>query len=121
MAQYKAGLRKAGIKPPQAEAAPVSPAREYRRAPEARLSARLGLDIYDKEAPLDDSIRSAKEVKILLSQHIGAPAKANVQNGDKVSCGDIVGLAADGLSVHIHASVAGTVTEVTERYVTITV
>lgn len=119
MAQYKGGLRKAGIKPPKVEAAPVNPAREYRRAPEARLEARLGLDIYDKEAPLDDMLRGAKEVKIMLSQHIGAPAAACVKNGDVVVCGDVIGAAADGLSVNIHASVAGKVTEVTERYVVI--
>lgn len=119
MAEYKAGLRKAGIKPPQVQAAPVNPAREYRRAPEVRLEARLGLDVYDKEAPLDDTIRTAKEVKIMLSQHIGAPAAASVKNGDIVACGDVIGTAADGLSVNIHASVAGKVTEVTDRYVVI--
>lgn len=119
MAEYKGGLRKAGIKPPAVEAAPVNPAREYRRAPEGRLMARLGLGVYDKEAGLDDQIRGAKEVKIMLSQHIGAPACACVKAGDKVSCGDIVGTAADGLSVNIHASVAGTVAEVADRYVTI--
>ncbi len=119
MAQYKNGLRKEGLKPPYVTAASVNPAREYRRAPEARLSARLGLDVYDKDAPLDDRIRGAKEVKILLSQHIGAPAKPAVKTGDQVSCGTIVGMSGDGLSVNIHASIAGTVTEVTDHYVRI--
>ena len=120
MAEYKGGLRKAGVKPPRVEAAPVSPAREYRRAPEARLEARLGLDVYDKEAPLDDAIRGAGSVKIMLSQNIGAPAAAVVKEGDAVSVGDVVGRAADGLSVNIHASVSGKVTEVTERGIVIT-
>ena len=117
MAQYKNGLRKEGLKPPAVTADPVNPAREYRKAPEARLSARLGLDVYDKDAPLDDWVRGAKEVKILLSQHIGAPAKPAVKTGDTVSCGAIVGASGDGLSVNIHASIAGTVTEVTDHYV----
>ena len=117
--EYKNGLRKAGIKPPVVQAAPVSSAREYRRAWEGRLMARLGLGKYDKDALLDDSLRAASEVKILLSQHIGAPAKANVQAGDKVNAGDVIAAAADGLSVNIHASVSGVVKEVTDKYVMI--
>lgn len=119
MAEYKAGLRKAGVKPPKVEAAEVSKAREYRRVPEERLLARLGLGRYDKEAVLDDSIRDAKEVKILLSQHIGVPAVAKVAVGDTVAIGDIIATAAEGLSVNIHASKAGKVSEVTDKYVVI--
>ncbi len=120
MAEYKAGLRKAGVKPPKVEASPVNPAREYRRAPEERLVARLGLLQYDKEASLDDTLREAKSVRINLSQHIGAPAKAVVASGDMVSAQAVVAKAADGLSVNIHASVAGKVTDVTEKYIEIT-
>ena len=119
MAEYKGGLRKAGLKPPSVEAGAVSSAREYRRVPKGRLMVRLGLDRYDREAPLDDTVRPAREVKILFSQHIGAPAKPRVKAGDMVSWGDVVGTAADGLSVDIHASVAGTVREVTEQYAVI--
>lgn len=119
MADYKAGLRKAGVKPPAVEAGPVSTAREYRRAPEERLTARLGLVQYEKPAPLDDALREAKEVKLLLSQHIGAPAKAVVQAGDTVQAGDAVAEAADGLSVYIHASISGRVAEVSGKYIVI--
>ena len=117
--EYKNGLRKAGVKPPVVDAAPVKSSREYRRAWEGRLMARLGLGNYDKPAPLDDTIRTSEEVKIMLSQHIGAPTTACVKVGDKVSIGDIVGAAADGLSVNIHASIAGTVKDVTKDYVII--
>ena len=119
MAEYKAGLRKAGVKPPIVEVKPVKASREYRKVPEGRLLARLGLGSYESEALLDDSIRLASEVKILLSQHIGAPAKAVVQVGDVVAKGDVVGAAAEGLSVAIHASIAGTVKEVTKDYIII--
>lgn len=119
IAEYKGELRKAGVKPPVVEAEPVKESREYRRVPEERLAARLGLVQYDKEAPLDDNVRGAKEVKILLSQHIGAPAKACVKEGDKVKAKDIVAMAADGLSVNIHASIDGTVKEVTDKFVII--
>ena len=117
--EYKNGLRKAGIKPPVVEAAPVKASREYRRAWEGRLLARLGLGEYDKPAKLDDASRSAKEVKIMLSQHIGAPAAAVVSVGDAVSVGDVVGKAAEGLSVNIHASISGVVKEVTKDYIII--
>ena len=119
MAEYKAGLRKAGVKPPVVEAAPVKESREYRKVPEERLLARLGLVEYDKAALLDDETRTVDKVKIRLSQHIGAPAKVCVKSGDQVKCGDVIGKAADGLSVNIHASVNGKVTEVTGEYVEI--
>ena len=70
-------------------------------------------------APLDDTVRPAKTVKILLSQHIGAPAVAAVSVGDTVSEGDVVAKAAQGLSVNIHAPVSGRVLEVSDRYLVI--
>ena len=117
--QYKNGLRKAGIKPPVVEPTPVKDSRAYRRAWEGRLMARLGLDKYEHPCLLDDSLRTAGEVKIMLSQHIGAPATACVNVGDSVKIGDIVGAAGNGLSVNIHASVDGIVQEVTKDYIII--
>ena len=117
--EYKNGLRKAGIKPPVVQAAPVKDSREYRRVWEGRLLARLGLAKYDKRAVLDEANREVREVKIMLSQHIGAPAAACVSVGDKVQAGDVIAMAAAGLSVNIHASVSGMVQEVTDRYIII--
>ncbi len=119
IAEYKNGLRREGIKAPDAEAKPVRESREYRKVPEERLMARLGLARYDREAPLDDAVRSGGKVKILLSQHIGAPAKAAVCEGERVSLGDVIGQAAEGLSVNVHSSVDGVVREVTDRYILI--
>ncbi len=119
MAQYKAGLRKEGIRPPKVEAASVNESREYRRAPEERLVARLGLINYDKEAPLNDSLQSVAKVRINVSQHIGAPAQAAVKKGDRVEAGQLIASAADGLSVNIHASITGQVSDVTDKYIEI--
>ncbi len=119
MAEYKAGLRANGIKPPQVEAAPVGEEREYRKVPMERLMARLDLTKYNKEAPLDESEVPVRKVKILLSQHIGAPASAIVKVGDKVSRGQMIAEPAKGLSVGIHASIDGTVSEVSDKYVII--
>lgn len=119
IAEYKAGLRQNGIKPPQVTAAPVSRAREYRKVPMKRLMARLGLTQYDREAPLQDEAVSVKKVKILLSQHIGAPAVPVVSAGEQVTAGQVIAEPGKGLSVAIHASISGSVLEVSDKYVII--
>ena len=119
MAEYKAGLRAKGLRPPQVEAKPVGPEREYRKVPMERLMARLDLTKYNKEAPLDESVVPVSKVKIMLSQHIGAPAAAIVKQGDKVTKGQMIAEPAKGLSVGIHASIDGVVSEVTDKYVII--
>lgn len=120
LADMKAGLKKAGVRPPQGvQAAPVQNSREYRKVPEERLMARLGLTRYDKDAPLDDQVVPVKKVTINLSQHIGAPAQAIVKIGDQVTAGQMIAKPAQGLSVGIHASITGVVTGVSDRAVEI--
>lgn len=125
IADYKLGLRKAGVKPPAGVVpAPVKESRRYRKAPEERLAARLGLTKYDVEAPLQadgywKENRQIHKVKIGLSQHIGAPAVAAVEKGASVRVGQCIANPGQGLSVAIHSSVDGTVQEVTDRYITI--
>lgn len=123
---YKAGLRKAGVKPPSAAGAGVSKGREYRRVPEKRLAARLGLSKYDVEAPLQpegfwQEQQLIHKVRIPLSQHIGAPSVPLVEKGQQVKTGDCIAGPAEGLSVGIHASADGIVREVNDRYITISV
>lgn len=120
MADYKAGLRAAGIRPPQGVVPkPVGEEREYRKVPMERLMARLDLTKYNKEAPLNDEVADVKKVRIMLSQHIGAPASAIVKVGDKVEVGQMIAQPGNGLSVAIHASISGSVTEVNDKYVVI--
>lgn len=120
MAEYKAGLRAAGVKPPQGvEPKPVGEEREYRKVPMERLMARLDLTKYNKEAPLDNIVVDIKKVRIMLSQHIGAPAVAVVKEGDVVKRGQVIAEPGNGLSVAIHASIDGTVKEVNDKYVII--
>jgi len=120
MADYKAGLRANGIKPPQGVVPkPVGEEREYRKVPMERLMARLDLTKYNKEAPLKDEVQDVKKVRILLGQHIGAPASAVVKEGDRVQTGEVIAQPGNGLSVAIHASISGVVTEVTDKYVII--
>ena len=49
------------------------------------------------------------QVRILMSQHIGAPAKPTVKKGDQVYVGTLVGEAGGFVSANIHSSVSGTV------------
>lgn len=120
MSDYKAGLRKAGIKPPQGVVPkPVGEEREYRKVPMERLMARLDLTKYNKEAPLNNKVVGMDKVRILLSQHIGAPAVPIVQVGDEVKRGQMIAEPGQGLSVAIHASICGKVTDVTDKYIVI--
>lgn len=52
------------------------------------------------------------QVIIPLSQHIGAPAKAVVQKGDRVKIGQLIGEAGGFVSAPVHASVSGTVVDI---------
>ena len=90
------------------------------------MEARLGLSKYNVDAPLqpDDYWKGEQlihKVKILLSQHIGAPAVPVVEKGAAVHTGDCIARPAEGLSVGIHSSVDGIVQEVTAKYIMIAV
>lgn len=118
--EYKNGLRANGVKPPKVEAAPVKKQRSLRRVPISRLRARLGLDQYNVKAPLDESYIIVDQVRIKLSQHIGAPAVPVVKVGDMVEEGQKLGEAApNALSLPVHASIAGVVTEINDREIVI--
>ena len=119
MLEYKNGLRANGLRAPEVTAVPVGEERSYRRVPMERLMSRLDLTKYNKEAPLDESVIPVKRVKIMLSQHIGAPASCVVKPGDMVVKGQMIAEPAKGLSVGIHAFVNGLVSEVNEKYVVI--
>lgn len=120
--EYKGGLRANGVKPPKVEPAPVKKARPLRRVPISRLRARLGLDIYNVKAPLDESYIIVDHVRIKMSQHIGAPAVPIVKVGDLVKEGQKIGEAAENaLSLPVHASIDGVVTSVSAQEIEIRV
>ncbi len=117
--EYKNKLRAAGVKPPQAQAAPADPARPLRKVPLKRLLARLDLVRYDVPAPLSEQRAAVKTVRIPTRQHIGAPAVPCVRAGDAVVRGQRIADPAEGLSVAVHASVTGRVRSVTAREIVI--
>ena len=120
IAEMKAELKRSGGKLPQGIKANVEDDdAEYRRVSVDRLTMRLGLKKYDRPAPISESFETST-VKILLAQHIGAPAEACVSVGDKVKQGDVIATAKNGaLSVNVHASIDGKVTSVTPKYIKI--
>ncbi len=118
LSAMKGELRKNGVKPPQVEADAVKRVRDGRRISKNRLIARLGLAEYNSQAFLDEREIVPKTVRLLLSQHIGAPAVATVKAGQQVSAGERIADPAEGaLSVAIHTPISGTVKEVTDKYI----
>ena len=113
----KHGLKRQNNKAPEK----VRPERAARLVSSSTLIDRLGIRKYVKdkvERRYTEFNPSA--VYIELKQHVGKPASAVVKAGDRVSVGDVVAQTAyEDLGTTMHASIGGTVTEVTERFVKI--
>lgn len=118
----KAELGKAGIKNPHNRSGlEVNEFKEVRKVPVPRLVKRLEIDRYSSHAGLRDfDMSSVNEVKLLLSQHVGAPAVPVVREGDSVSEGAIIADIPEGkLGAKIHASISGKVKQVSDKYIII--
>lgn len=117
IAEFKNGLRAAGIRSENPKVSEVADDRELKKVPVKRLKAKLGLYSYDVPAPFIDTTPTTKYVRIQMSQHIGAPAKPFVKAGEQVKKGQKIADAAEGLSVAIHCSIDGVVEKADEREV----
>ncbi len=119
----KVSLRKNGVKSPENPVVrSVDPARPFRMIPLSRVRARLGLDPYNKSAPIIEDEVKTKRLIVALSQHIGAPAVAVVKKGDKVTANQLIASPKDNaLSVGIHSPLNGTVMDVTDKNIIISV
>lgn len=122
LAATKSALREKGVKPPQnPEMSEVDATRPLRQIPVSRLRARLGLNPYNKSAPISEQEIKAKRLTISLSQHIGAPAVAIVKKDDKVTANQMIAKPQENaLSVGIHSPINGTVDQVTDKNIIIT-
>ncbi|HWQ41132.1 MAG TPA: 4Fe-4S dicluster domain-containing protein [Desulfosporosinus sp.] len=115
----KAELRAKGLKY-QGELGNVDPMAQHRLIPTDRLIERLNLRSWYKAAPLSLETYVPNEVTLTLQQHIGAPAIVIVKVGDVVHLGQVVGEIPEGtLGARVHASLDGTVTQVTHQAITI--
>lgn len=118
--EYRDGLRKNGVRAPKRELKEEKKDFSYRRVAMSRLTARLNLTKYNKEAKLSEEKINPARVKIELTQHIGAGCVPEVKKGDKVHAGDIIAkVPAEALGANIHASIDGKVVEVCDRFIVI--
>ena len=89
----------------------------------ARFTFTGGIHPYDgKDLSKDKPIRDIKpkgELVYPLSQHIGAPAKAIVNKGDKVLRGQMIAEAGGFVSAPIYATVSGSVKAIEKRRITV--
>lgn len=70
-----------------------------------------------KELTRNKPIRAyaSKSVTIPMDMHIGAPSNPIVKKGDQVLMGQIIAEAVGGIGIPVHASVSGTVTDVSGK------
>ena len=94
---------------------------EYRKIPALTYARKLELEKYLVHTgfnPLGSYM--PEKVSIPLSQHIGAPAEPVVKAGDMVKTGDLIGEIPSGaLGARIHASIDGSVEEVSDKHIVI--
>ncbi len=113
----KYGLRRQNNKAPQK----VKDVRASRLVSSQTLIDKLGIRKYVKDHVERRNIEfNPSTVYIELKQHVGKPATATVKAGDKVKLGDVVAQTAyEDLGTTMHASINGTVKEITDRFVVI--
>lgn len=121
IAEIKNLARQNGIKPPEGIKADLNiKDADLKKVSVERLTMRLGLKKYDVPAPIVHEGFKPNTVKILLSQHVGAPAVPVVEVGAEVQRGDVIARVPDGaLGVNIHASIDGKITVVNAKYIKI--
>ena len=114
-------LTKKGIKNPHTRYdITANEFRQYRKVPVDRLEKRLEIDRYNSKAPLADFNAGIGEIKLYLSQHIGAPSIPVIQPGMIVKEGDLVADIPEGkIGSRIHSSINGIVSEVNEAYISV--
>jgi RnfABCDGE-type electron transport complex C subunit len=117
MQRVKAKLQQDGVRPVKEVKFPTDGGIENKRVPTGRLLQRLDLKKFDCEAPFGE-FPEVTAVRIPLKMHIGVPSKPVVTKGQTVARGDLI---ADitKLSAKIHASIGGTVTQVTDEFIEI--
>ena len=117
MQKAKAQLQQSGVKPVKEVKFPSDTGIDNKRLPTGRLLLRLDLKRYDCDAPMAGEV-SVDTVRIPLKMHIGGPDKPVVSTGQSVAKGQLIAQP-DGMGANIHASISGTVTQVSGDYIEI--
>lgn len=117
----KLDLRRSRVPlPDEADFIGLDSDRKYKVVPMERLISRLGVVKYDVEAPFVEPELKIKELKIMLSQHIGQPAVPICKRGDTVEPMQTLA-SCEGLGADIHAPYAAKIKEVTDKYILIAI
>jgi len=95
-----------------------------RKAPTARMMAKLDLRKFNNVGPLQDELLATDRVGIKLAQHVGAPCEPVVTAGQRVRAGDVVGRipqvgGKQALGAPVHASIDGRVAQVADGVIRI--
>lgn len=118
--EAKFEMRSVGIKFAQTKEVRVHPMKDGRRVPQSQLRRKLGIQEYEAHAPFDDVKVYPKKVRIKLSQHAGKPASPIVRVGDEVRTGRLIAsIGEKDLGAPLHASIDGTITQVTDTFIEI--
>lgn len=121
MQYMKQELTKQGVKPQKRDIGPVNGNMEDIKVPTHRLMMRLGIEKYDKDLPIIENGISVTTVKLPLKMHIGAPSQPTIKTGDRVEKGQLIAQAGGNVSVDLHASISGTVTNISDSAIEIRV
>ena len=117
MARMKEGLLAGGVKPQKRVKG--NAAKEPVTVPTERLMARMGIAKYDTHTALSMDL-DVSLVRIPLKMHIGVPSVPVVKAGDAVEKGRLIAEIPEAkLGARVHASISGTVTAATDRYIEI--
>ncbi len=107
--EYKALLGKNKMRFTGNSPVTVTEEREYRMIPSERWASTLGVASFDKVGKYVGEQGDFSKVEILFRQHIGAPSVATVKDGERVTVGQKIAEAGEGLSLPQYASQSGTV------------
>ncbi len=120
MQHVKKELITQGVKPDKKTAHSPDTMLNAKRLPTSRLMARLRLKKYDVPAPLAEAPVSTSAVRIPLKMHIGVQSVPVVSVGSPVTLGQLIAdIPENALGAKIHASISGTVTNITQQYIEI--
>ena len=113
----KQGYRRENNKAPQE----VRKERAGRLVSSDVLIDKLGIRRFVKKTAVRENIDfNPKTVYIPLSQHVGKPASPTVNVGDKINVNDVIAVTdLSALGITIHASISGTVKEITNKFIVI--
>ena len=95
----------------------VHPLYDYRKVPTSKLKQRLDIMMFRDEAPMSTMSFSPAEVRIPLTQHLGAPAVPAVREGQRVRRHDLIATPGGKVSAAVHASIDGSVSTITKSHI----